>query len=175
MLGIGQDSCVRREGRRAQKGFSLVELMVVTAIVAILASVAIPAYVNHVNRARQSQAVVDLMNAKMEQEYYWEEGGRYRYAATIGCLPSFVASGNESCLTNCAGCLQTVYSTTGGYTYTIVAAQPAAAPQNYVIMGTRIVRPGASPDILIMRPDLKAPSNLSPGALKFSLFQYIFD
>ena len=70
-----------------ESGFTLVELMIVVAIVAILASVAIPAYINHINRVNQGDAVNILMNAKMDQESFYENNFPHRYAGTIGCLP----------------------------------------------------------------------------------------
>ena len=59
------------------KGFSLVELMVVVAIVAILAAVAIPAYQNHILRVRQSDVYNDLLDVKAAQEMFYSQFHTY--------------------------------------------------------------------------------------------------
>ena len=44
--------------RSAQKGFTLIELMIVVAIIGILAAVALPAYQDYTHRARVSEAIL---------------------------------------------------------------------------------------------------------------------
>lgn len=44
--------------KKRENGFTLIELMIVVAIVAILAAIAIPAYQNYVIKARVSEALV---------------------------------------------------------------------------------------------------------------------
>ncbi|MBI2265035.1 MAG: prepilin-type N-terminal cleavage/methylation domain-containing protein [Armatimonadetes bacterium] len=46
--------------RRSNRGFTLVELMIVVVILLILSAIAIPIYLNYVDDARRSQAAADM-------------------------------------------------------------------------------------------------------------------
>lgn len=65
------------DSKKFSKGFSLVELMVVVAIVAILSAVAIPAYINHIMRVRQADAHNYLLDIKAAQEMYYAQFDQY--------------------------------------------------------------------------------------------------
>jgi type IV pilus assembly protein PilA len=57
--------------KKAQAGFTLIELMIVIAIVGILAAVALPAYQDYTVRAKISEAIATLGEAKTSvTEYY---------------------------------------------------------------------------------------------------------
>lgn len=63
--------------RSPQHGFTLVELMIVVAILGILAAIAVPSYMNYVMRAKASEAVGFLASIKSYQEAYKVENFQY--------------------------------------------------------------------------------------------------
>ncbi len=60
---------------KKQQGFTLIELMIVVAIIAILAAIALPAYQDYVARAQVSEAMTLSSGAKTAvTEYYADKG-----------------------------------------------------------------------------------------------------
>ena len=52
------------------RGFTLIELMITVAVVAILAAVALPSYQDHVRKSRRAQAKADLVEVAQLLERY---------------------------------------------------------------------------------------------------------
>ena len=67
----------RRCAPRYQYGVTLMELMIVVAIVGILAGVAFPAYKAYVDRAKRSEGKVFLMEIAARQERYYFDNNSY--------------------------------------------------------------------------------------------------
>jgi type IV pilus assembly protein PilE len=79
---------------RAARGFTLVEIMIVVAIVGILASIAYPAYVDHVRRAARSDAKAVLMETAQFMERYFTTNNTYLGAALLSGVSPKGASGS---------------------------------------------------------------------------------
>jgi type IV pilus assembly protein PilA len=104
-----------------QKGFTLIELMIVVAIIGILAAVALPAYQDYTVRAKMSEVIGMAAAAKTSvSEYY----------VTMGKMPATAAVAGVN--TNRA---QSTYVSTVGYavaadvatvSYTIKGLEPAS-------------------------------------------------
>ncbi len=70
--------------RKKSKGFTITEAMIVVVIIAILASIAIPAYDSSVRKGRRADAQASLMGLANALERRFTESGSYCDAGTIG-------------------------------------------------------------------------------------------
>lgn len=60
-----------------QKGFNLIELMIVVAVIGILASIAMPAYTDYVTRGKLVEASTQLSDARVKLEQYYQDNRNY--------------------------------------------------------------------------------------------------
>ena len=74
------------------KGFTLIELMIVVAIIGVLAAIAIPNFLNYQCKAKQSEAKANLGNIRTSQEAYFAEFDTY---ATSLANVGFSTKGNS--------------------------------------------------------------------------------
>ena len=77
-----------------EKGFTLIELMITVAILAILAAVAIPVYNSYVHSARSAEATTNINGIRTLQESWFAENNIY--CDTVGdCNPA--TAGVQTC------------------------------------------------------------------------------
>lgn len=117
---------------RRHAGFSLTELMVTVAVLAIIAAIAVPGYQSYTQKARRASAHTALEDAAQRQEQFFLDARSYTTTAGSGGL--------------------NVSATTAGGHYTLsVAAAAAACPINrcYVLeavpQGTQADDAGCNP------------------------------
>lgn len=78
--------CLRRRcgatARRRASGFTLIELMITVAIVAILATVGYPQYTEYVRRSRLAEATGTLAATRVRLEQYYQDNRNYGSTAS---------------------------------------------------------------------------------------------
>lgn len=65
------------------KGFTLIEVMVVVAIIAILAAIAVPSYNDYLRRAALQEAFSEMANWRVRMEQFYQDNRTY--AGANGC------------------------------------------------------------------------------------------
>lgn len=98
------------------RGFTLIELMIAIAIVAILSAIALPSYTEYVRRGRVTEATAGLSAMRVRMEQYFQDNRTYVGACvngTIAPLPASSPNFTFSCPTLTGG-LYTVAATGTG-------------------------------------------------------------
>lgn len=130
---------------KRNRGFTLIEVMIVVVIVAILASVGLPAYNDYVIRGKLAEAVGELssMRAKLEQHYL--DNRTYEgacVAASVAPLPTgkyFTYACALGATTYTVTATGKAAEGTGGFVYTINEAntrRTTGAPSGYSTSNT---------------------------------------
>lgn len=81
---------------RKPKGFTLIELMVVLAIIGILAAIAYPSYLNSLRKGRRADGQSALTDAAQALERCYTEYGKYNDTTNCGMAATLTGSGLQS-------------------------------------------------------------------------------
>lgn len=78
--------------RRSSRGFTLIELMITVAVVAILSAIALPAYVYYIQRSRIPEATAALAAKQVAMEQLFQDSRSYYAPNSSTCSTSGMAS-----------------------------------------------------------------------------------
>ena len=108
--------------RTVQQGFTLIELMIVVAIIGILAAVALPAYTDYTARAKVSEVVLAASSGKVAVTEAAQNFGAMPTAAsvTLTSTSSTYVSGVSYTLSGTTGILEAAASGISGVTGSIL-------------------------------------------------------
>lgn len=128
--------------QRAQRGFTLIELMIVIAIIGILAAIALPSYQNYTRRATYSEVLLATSPYKTAIEDCYNTTGDLKLCAPgIGGVPTAITAG-----TGMVGSVtpSTATAEGGPVTITVVPAisKGIVAADTYILSATAAASAG---------------------------------
>ncbi|MFZ6711646.1 pilin [Undibacterium sp. TC9W] len=122
---------MQRYSKTIQRGFTLIELMIVVAIIGILAAIAFPQYSDYVSRTRASGAISELNSLKKELSICYQNENSWSNCTVMGSnsIPTVITS---KFLTNAAPSISNAgvitQATTGATTSTGTALSIILTP-----------------------------------------------
>jgi type IV pilus assembly protein PilA len=122
---------------RLQKGFTLIELMIIVAIVGILATVAMPAYQDYSVRAKMSEVILALSKCRTAVTEVYQGGGASPPGANNwGCEAAGTSKYVSAITSSADGMLTATVQSITGLTGRVVTLTPLAAADTPADIGT---------------------------------------
>ena len=125
------------EARLRGRGFSLIELMIVVAVIGILAAIAYPSYQDYLRRGHRADAQAYLMDIAQRQQQYFTDNRSY--ASTVAALNSTVPTNVSS--------------------YYTIAVATGSTPPSFTITATATGSQLSDGDLTIDNTGTRTPSS----------------
>lgn len=107
-------------------GFTLIELMIVVAIIGILSAIAVPAYGDYVRRGKITEAISGLSDIRVKMEQFFQDRRTYDGGCAAGTIAPLPANTNNFTFSCTFGAGNTTYTATAtginsmaGFLYTV--------------------------------------------------------
>ena len=117
--------------RKNQKGFTLIELMIVVAIIGILAAIAIPNFRNYQMKAKSAEARTNLAAIRTSQEAYRADSDTFLVCAITPAAPA-VAGAKQAWVAPVGGFTTIGYAPSGTVYYQYSVAAVAAIATDFI-------------------------------------------
>lgn len=144
-------------GRSGAAGFTLIELMIAVAVVGVLSSTAYPTFVDQVQRARRSDAIVTVMQLQWAQERWRSNSAAYGNLAEIG-MPATSTAGHYT--------LQVSTPTASGYE--VLATATGTQARDTACSRLKLSMQGANP-VYSSGPDVSTSNDVATNRRCWSL------